>query len=127
MKPVPIVSDRDIAAAFRDGEPTRSERRIAEHADKLKLLTPFKDSWQKNLGSLFECPCDAQLFMWRKMAGFDAEILEQCTLDLRRRAQQGKFNALDPYEHALRHFSAKLIYLTRGKYVRVRPTIERAA
>jgi hypothetical protein len=117
MRPVPVVSDKDISNHFWGGEPSRRQKRKAASVEK---LTPFKEFWQEHLGQLFEVPSDSQIFMWRKMAGFDAEILEDCILDLCRRAQS-PMNPVDTYGHALKHFSAVLIRRTRQKFGRVRP------
>jgi hypothetical protein len=117
MKPVRVVSDKDIADAFREGQPSENQRRKAAAAEK---LMPFKKCWQQHLGELFEVPSDSQIFMWRKMAGFDEGLLVECILDLRRRALS-PLNADDPWGHALRHFSAVLIRRTKAKYGKVRP------
>jgi hypothetical protein len=116
VKPIRVVTESDIAAAFM--EPSRRAKRKEAAAEK---LIPFKEFWREHLGELFEVPSDSQIFMWRRMAGFDAGLLNECVLDLRRRAQSQIPMNLDRRGHALRHFSAVLIRRTRAKYGKVRP------
>jgi hypothetical protein len=98
------------------------------HAARLEFYEKFHHLWSFELGELFEVPDRTQCFTWFAMCSWDFSVLASCIDDLRFRASQHPpLNAADPYDHAMRHFSACLIRLTRSKHGRIRPTIKAAA
>jgi len=111
---IPRITDHDIAAAFG-----RRQNSVGK----------FRDIWEDSLGHLFECPGSKQLKTWLQLCGYDWEILAASISDLRSRTASHPPLATyeDPYEYAIRYFSAALIRRTRQKYGHVRPTQQREA
>jgi len=87
------------------------------------LVEQFRDRWNAELGEYFIVPGRNQLKVWLKMCGWDWEILAASIADLESRvASHPPLSTYeDPYEYALRYYSASLIRRTRQKHGRVRP------
>jgi hypothetical protein len=116
---IPKVSNSDILQAFIQEVPEAQrpavERNYATHADRLRVHAELKALWQENLGHLFECPQDNDLFTFLKMAKWEMELIGMAVEDLRSRAKH-PFEQGREHDHAMRHFSSALIRRIRSRY-----------
>jgi hypothetical protein len=109
---IPKVTTDEFLDYFTDGQ---YQQRRQAHEDRLELLAQFKASWQTALGDAVELPPDTQMWKWISMSKWDISLLVHSLEDLRCRFRHG-LDPRNPYQHALRHFSAALVRRVRGKY-----------
>jgi hypothetical protein len=122
VKPIPTVSESDIAAAFVGELSPRQQRAQANRDSRLRLLTKFREAWRRSIEDKFDLPTEKRIFTWFRTAQYDWPALSATIDGLRSRAKH-PFDARDPRGHMLRWFTAALV---RRKQAIPRP-MERAA
>jgi hypothetical protein len=126
---IPKVSNTDILRAFLEDVPAAEQRELQRkyvtHDDRRRVHAEFKQMWIDELGQVFECPSDDDLFTFLKISKWDMQLIGMAVEDLRARAKH-PFDPARPHEHAMKHFSAALIRRVRSRYGPP-PSLERAA
>jgi hypothetical protein len=115
MKPIPVVSEQDIAAAFIGELSPRQQRKQANRDSRERLLAQFREAWRHNLGDKFDLPTEKRIFTWLRASEYDWPALSATIDGLRSRAKH-PFDPRDPRGHMLRWFTAALTRRLRGKY-----------